>query len=283
LADNRRVSTDRAFSFKRLAFLGLAVGLIVAALASIAALLGGDFDETELRVIATSMAFALYSSLAAAGAATRLGEGRALRTLGSLALALSIVSFLLLTWGIWSDGDSGDVLWRTFGAATVIAFASVHGALVLQARVPADSDPITLVVRLSLAFGAIDAAGALLPISGIYEDLGEDYAKLFGVGLVLLVLTTALPPVLRRAQRASSTPAAGDGRVVAVATGRPPAPARVFQRDKAPRADSREAFAREVIAVADRLEAIAPSLDGAAAAVQAEIEQLRRLARSFPV
>ncbi|HWT26193.1 MAG TPA: hypothetical protein VN213_21980, partial [Solirubrobacteraceae bacterium] len=45
----------------------LAGGLSVAALVAIGAILTGGFDETDGRVIATSLGFAVFSATAAAG------------------------------------------------------------------------------------------------------------------------------------------------------------------------------------------------------------------------
>jgi hypothetical protein len=263
------VSNDRGFSLKRLALQCFAAGLTIAALTAIAALLTGSFDDTEWRVIGTSVAFAVYSSLAAGGAAARTSEDRVVAALGTIALAFAVVAFLLCAAGIWSEPDGGDVLWRSFGCATVIAFATVHGALVLQARSPADSGGVTLIVYLSLGFGALDAVGALIPISGLSEDLGGEYAQLFGVGLVLLILTTALPSVLRRARRAGGGAAAPQ----------PQQP--VTERQQASGSPARPELAHDVSAIADRLEALSHVLDGAAPAVRTEVEQLRRVAHSL--
>ena len=260
----------RPSSLKRVALLCFAAGLTIAALTASAALMSGSFEETEWRVIATSLAFAVYSSLGAAGAAARLSGDRTVAVLGTIALGFAVVAFVLVTVGIWSEPEDGDALWRSFGCATVIAFATVHGALVIQARSPSDSSGVALLASLSLVFGALDATGALVPISGLWGDLDVGYANLFGVGLVLLILTTALPPVLRRAQRANDLPA-----VPTPTRTEPQRPAEL--RSVPPTTE----LAHDVTAIADRLEALCHVLDGAAPSVQIEVEQLRRVARSL--
>ncbi len=261
------MTDTRTSSLKRTALLCFAAGLTIAALTAIAALLTSSFEETEWRVIGTSLAFAVYSSLAAAGAATRLSDDRAVAVLGTATLTFAVIAFGMVTVGIWDEPENGDVLWRGYGCATVIAFASVHAALVIQARSPSDGRGVALLASLSLVFGALDAVGALLPISGLSEDLDVGYANLFGVGLVLLILTTALPPLLRRAQRSGAEPRA--------ATVPSPSPGPVPERGR----DAQ--LAHDVTAIADRLEALCHVLDGAAPSVRTEVERLRRVARSL--
>jgi hypothetical protein len=262
------VTDARTSSLKRVALLCFAGGLTIAALTAIAALMTSSFEETEWHVIGTSLAFAVYSSLAAAGAAARLSGDRTVAMLGTVALGVAVIAFALVTVGIWFEPEDGDALWRGYGCATVIAFASVHGALVIQARSASDSHGVSLLVTLSLVFGALDAIGALVAISGLFDDLDVGYANLFGAGLVLLILTTALPPVLRRAQRAGGPP-------IELARTEPQPPAQV--RSAPPAAE----LAHDVTAIADRLEALYHVLDGAAPAVRTEVEQLRRVARSL--
>jgi hypothetical protein len=44
---------------------------------------------------------------------------------------------------------------------------------------------------------AVDAGAVILPLLRLIEQIDEDWARFFGVALVLLMLTSVLPPLLR--------------------------------------------------------------------------------------
>ena len=74
----------------------------------------------------------------------------------------------------------------------------------LRARRPTDSAVVVLITTLSLVFGAADAGGALLPLTGIVDEVDDSWAEILGSVLVLLIATTVLAPLLRRLQRSSA-------------------------------------------------------------------------------
>jgi hypothetical protein len=249
------ISGDPA-TIRRLAGRGLVAGLCVAAFAAVVALLGGEFDDTEARVILTSIGFSVCSSLAGAGASARLGRSETARSLGLATIVLSVAAFVLLAIGLWSDDWGSEGIWRSFGTAAVLAVAGAHAGAVLAARRETDSDTVRALSGLSVGLGGADTFGALLPIVGIVDGVDEAGAKLLGIGLVLLVLTTALPPILRRIARpAAARPSAA--------------------------ANPEAALADEVLAVADRLDVLNAGPGNRAPEIRAEVARLRRLARSF--
>jgi hypothetical protein len=145
------------------------------------------------------------------------------------------------------------VLWRTFGATGLVALCGSHASLVLRAARSDDSPVVRSLLQASIALGALDTALGLLPILDIAPDVGEAYARLAAVLIVVFLLATALPPVLRR---------------IAPAQERAP-------RDPFGRGDSPvERLAAELLAVADRLEAL-----DASPGIRAEAAGLRALAR----
>lgn len=243
---------DDPAALRRLAWRGLAAGLCVAALAAIAALLGGSFDETEVRVVLTSIGFAVFSSLTGAAASARLSGSETARSLGLVTIVLAGVAFVLLVIGLWSDDWGPEWLWRCFGVAAVLAAATAHAAVVLGALRATDGEAIRVLTWLSIGFAALDTVGALLPITGIVS-VDEEGANLLATGLVLLLLTTALPPILRRTAR----------------------PAAVRRSDAGAR------LADEVLAIAERLDELNAGPGNRAPEIRAEVARLRQLARSF--
>jgi hypothetical protein len=245
--------TDPHASIKRTAGWALVAGLTVAALTAVAALLAGDFDETSERVIATSLAFAVTSVTAAAGAAQRLRSSGALAMLGTGTILLSALAFVVLAAGLWTSLEDAEGIWRLFGSAALLSVAGAHACVVLGARRPSDSDAVKALVAASLLLAAVDTVGGLLPISGLADDVDEGMAQVLAATLVLLVLTSALQPILRRIQRPAVRGPAG----------------------------ALEHFAGEVAAVADRIDELNRGPAVRAPEIRREVERLRELARPF--
>src|SRR5215212_2217237 len=90
------------------AFAGRALvgGLCIAAGVAVLALLTGDFDETEVRVILTSIGFAVASGTGSAGAVARLRPSEGLRLVGTATVSASIAAFGLLVLGLWTNMDA---------------------------------------------------------------------------------------------------------------------------------------------------------------------------------
>jgi hypothetical protein len=254
-ADTSRVSDDSRVFIRRAGGWALVGGLTIAALTAVAALLGGSFDETELRVILTSIGFAVSSATAAVGATQRLRASAGLRALGTATMVLAVLAFVLLGAGLWTNMDDwgSEGIWRAFGCTALLAIAGAHACVVLGARRPSDSDAVSFLVFLSLAFAIVDTLGGIAPISGLMESFDEGVANLLAAVLVLLVLTSVLPPILRRLQRAPAE-----------------APTTALER-----------FAREVEALAVRIDELNQGPAVRAPEIRREVERLRALARSF--
>ena len=246
-----RMTDDRRDAIKRAAGRALAGGLTVAALTAVVALLTGSFDDTEVRVILTSIGFAITSATASVGAGQRLGPTAGLRALGTATALLSGVTFVLLALGLWTGDWGSEGIWRAFGCTGVLAVAGAHACLVLGARRSTDGEGIRLLVLVSVGLAILDTVGALLPISGLTGT--GDLAQLFAATLVLLVLTSVLPSILRRTQRPA---------------------------ERAP-ATEMERFAGEVEALADRIDELNRGPSHRAPEIRREVERLRILARSF--
>ena len=246
--------------------------LCVAAATAIFAILGDSFDDTDWRVIGMSIGFAVFSSTGASGATLRVRTSESLRTLGLVTMALSALAFLLLVVALWND-DS-DSAWRWWGVTGLAAFSASHASLVQGARRDTDSDAIRVIATASIAFSVLDSGVGILAIAEAFEDVDEGFARFVGVVVILLVLTTALPPIMRRLQReggpsAPAGPARPEQRAavaVDAAQGTAPAPA---------------PLASEVITAVDRILALNSDPGNRAPEIRRECERLRELARSY--
>ena len=238
--------------------LALVTALCFAALTAIVAILSGDFDDTDARVIGTSIGFGVLSAIAASGASLRYRQSENLRTLGLVTMALSAAAFLLLCAAIWSDGD--DELWEWFGCVGLAALACSHASLVTGALRAGDSPAIRALTAASVALAMVDALFGILAISEAVEQVDDAVAQLVAVLVILLLLTTALPPVLRRLQRAPGVPAARPG---------PAVPAPPLQ------------LAAEVLAAIDQIEALNADPGNRSPEIRRECERLRQLIRNY--
>jgi hypothetical protein len=204
--------TQEAVPPRRLALWALVAGLCIAALVAIVALVSGSFDDTDWRIIATSLGFSVCSATAAAGEALRRERGGARALVAGVTVAASAAAWLLLLAGLWIYEDS-EGLWRACGCFALLALAGSHASLVLRSMRPADSDAVRALCWTSVATGAIDSTAGVLGISGVIEGVDEGVVTVLAVLLVILLLTTALPPILRRIAGPQRPPMSRDERV----------------------------------------------------------------------
>jgi hypothetical protein len=252
-------------SIRRFASLALVTGLCFAAAAAVLALLTGSFDDTDTRVILTSVGFAIASATASSGAAARLRASAGLELLGTATLIASVAAFVLLLAGLWTNmdewGSAG--VWRTFGCVAILGVAGSHACLMLGALRRADVPVVRVLTVSSICFAAFDSLAVILPLAGLVDDIDEPWPRIFGAVLVLLVLTSVLPPIMRRMQPAA----------------RPAENANGNGNGRAAAAD--DFLASAVIRIADKIDALNSDPGNRTPEIQAEVNRLRNLAQSF--
>jgi hypothetical protein len=189
-------------SIGRAVLLALAAGLSVAAVVGIAAILTRSFDQTDLRLVGTSLGFSVFSALGAAGA--RATDAR--RTswgLGKSTMAGAMLGFMLLLVAIWVA--SSDIVWRMFGTVAVATLAASHACIVIRGRRATDSPTIERLVAVSVTTATVDSALGVVAISGAIKHVDSSYVRVLAVLVIVMLLTTALPPILRRLQVGAET------------------------------------------------------------------------------
>ena len=186
---------------RRLLLVGMVSALSLTALFAIFALLTGSFDETQVRILATTGGCGLASLLAMPG--TRLLEQGQHGGLGRLVVLLAALTLLVELWAVWIDTES-DVSWRSLAVALsfTIALAQIAGSL--ARRRPSDPDSVAL---LGLAAGVCALVLALLVSIAALAKVGESgYYRLLGVVAVLDLLLVALQGAVRRFGAPSPAP-----------------------------------------------------------------------------
>jgi hypothetical protein len=104
---------------------------------------------------------------------------------------------------------AGDEIWRAFGIAALAALWTSHASLVVKSRRPSDAQLLKILGTVSMAALGIDASVGILGLVGALQDAySEGLARALGALLVLTLLTTALPPLLRRAGGRTAQPEA---------------------------------------------------------------------------
>ena len=182
------------FPLRRILLRAVVGALSLTALIAIAALLGGDFGNTQWRILATTSGFALASLFALRG--TILLDQGIYRRLGWSVVVLSALAFVLELKVVWIDSGDSAWTWKTMAIAAGLAGALGQIATSLSRRRPTDPPSIrplsaaaavcAITVEVLIAFAAIDEV-----------DSGGFYRVLAAV-FVLDVLLVALESVVRR-------------------------------------------------------------------------------------
>lgn len=160
----------------------------IAALMGIIALLGGgDFGETEAKVLLTTVivgveSVAVLCYLAVAGRSTAI--------VGIVGGLVSLVPFGLALWLTWAemDGFGNDGEWETFGVGVTIAASLAQVCLLLA-----------LAGREKIGAGLAGTLAAITIVAGMITlavvdgaDLGDGFWRIFGVVAILDVLGTVV-------------------------------------------------------------------------------------------
>jgi len=176
-------------SLRRIFLLGAAALVSLAALVAIAAVMNGEFGDTEGKIFATlATTFAAGSAVIAGLALLARGESRPLAFAG---LSLAAVGFVLWSAQIWGEYDS-DGFWKLIGLLTAWSLALV---LAMTTRLMVSSPSL---VRSLYPATAGAAAGAALVASVMLLREGGEGWQLFAVLVILALLGETLAPVLER-------------------------------------------------------------------------------------
>jgi hypothetical protein len=174
----------------RIFWIGAAAILVIAALVAIAAVVRGDFSETDGKILGTLGSLLLCGALAVSGLS--LVERGLLPALGWGSVVTATVGFVLLVSAIWSAFES-ETLARSAGTAlvaVVVALLVVTSLLLLRGRVL-----LGLVAAEACALGI----AGLIVVGAIWsDDMSEGAAKADAVFWILGVLAWLLIPVLQR-------------------------------------------------------------------------------------
>jgi hypothetical protein len=174
-------------------WISAAAVLVVAALIALAAVVRGDFSDTDGRILVTLAAF-LYAGGTSLSGLALVDRGSA-RVLGWIVAGVGPVGLAVVLWAIWSfvfDGENEPASKLGWSSVLVLLAALVSSTALLLARREA-------LVRLAWGAGALAGLAATISIVGIWSEPDADaFIKLVAVLWILTGLAYFLVPILQR-------------------------------------------------------------------------------------
>ncbi len=166
----------------------------LAALMGIAALLGGDFGETQGRILLTTVLVGVVSIAVLCYLAATGGRWQLVAVAGGVVVVLPTVTGLIMIWGNPQGVD--DWIIKTFGVGAIVAATLAQASLLLALAGTARG----LVARL-LPGTLVMAAGLAVMTSALvlrFEPQGDGYYRVLGVVAILDVLGTVVAAALTK-------------------------------------------------------------------------------------
>jgi hypothetical protein len=174
------------------------VGLVIvsfgiAAILGIIVLLGVELGETAFRVLATTAIVGAFSVAVLCCAALL---GRRAQAVGAIGAVVSVVTAAMSIWTVW-DPTLFDRGWETFlrllwsGVAATAAFSLASLLLLL-----ADRRRRAVRIGLLATLGLIALLLALSIWLAWGNDLGDGFARVYGIVAILTALGAVVVPVL---------------------------------------------------------------------------------------
>jgi hypothetical protein len=180
--------------------------LVISAAIGILIFLFGDFNDTQQRLLLTTLAVGGFSLFGLASTVRVLAWW--LRPLGPVGLATSVVALGLAVPFIWNLLDYPEIVWKFFLTLSVLAFTSAHVSL-LGAFSPSNNPVLvwrSIAMLIALIVACLIGYGVWGQLNGGATEL---YSRGLGVAAILDVLGTVglypLSKLMGNARRSAST------------------------------------------------------------------------------
>lgn len=162
--------------------------LSLTALVAIVSVLSGDFGETQLKILGTTLTISAASICSMSCAA--FIEKRRAREAGLAGIFLSVAAGILVIVGIWPEIPS-DEYWKMTASVSVLAAAFAHGFLLALPRLTPGQSWIQPVTWCSIGLLSI------LSIVAVWGEIrSEGYYRFLAVVAILVGLETLVIPLL---------------------------------------------------------------------------------------
>lgn len=180
------------FNYKKYFLRTLIVALVISAVIGIVIFLVGDFGETEIKLLFTTLAIGGYS-LTGLSCSTIHNRAK-FKSFSVIGMLISVFAFLTTIIAIWDIIDPDD-MWQTVLIFIILSISMAHISLLLQIR--PKSKKIKYSLFATIIFGTIVALMLIKSTITKFED-SEFYFRLLGVFSILVVLGTIATPILNR-------------------------------------------------------------------------------------
>jgi hypothetical protein len=164
--------------------------LSLTAVIAIFSVLVGQFNETQLKVLATTFTISAASICAMSCAA--FIEKRQSNLAGTLGIIFAAVAAILTITGVWSETGS-DTFWKSTGSLIVISVALAHALLLLLPNLSANHKWTQIAAVISIVILA--ALIIFLIWRSNFNKDEEFYFRLLGVASIVVVLFTLIIPI----------------------------------------------------------------------------------------
>lgn len=168
------------------------IALAISALIGIVIFLVGDFGETEMKILGTTLAIGGYSvtGLCCSTIYNR-SEFQAYSMTGML---ISVLGFIVTLISIWQIIDF-DSIWKIFVTLIILSVSTAHTSLLFQ--ITPKTKNIKYVLIATILFIAIVALMLIYAAINELED-NDLFYRVLGVFAILDVLGTIAIPILNR-------------------------------------------------------------------------------------
>jgi hypothetical protein len=169
---------------------------LAALLGIIALLRGGEFGQTQFRILLTTLLVGAVSIAVLCYLATAGRPSQPVGVAGGLIVLVPLVTALLMIWGDVEHGPSEGVL-KTFGVGTAVAATLAQASLLLTVGERGRPGVRRILVG-TLALAAALAAMVSALIAGYTPPEGGYYHRILGVVAILDVLgTLVVAPLMK--------------------------------------------------------------------------------------
>jgi hypothetical protein len=163
--------------------------IVIGAVLSVWAAMGGDLSPTQVKMIAWSYGVAIYASMGLGCAAVL---HRVPTSLGARAgLVTSAAGAVLYTLGIWSELLRYDWWWKAFAITFVLSLATVHASLLLLVSLSTRFAPFRAITR-ACSYGC----ALVITFMVVFERTDDILFRVVSVTATIAFFGTLAMPVL---------------------------------------------------------------------------------------
>ncbi len=181
-----------SMNYRGIFLTSLVIALIISALIGIYLFLVGEFNETETKILLTTLVVGWYSLTGLCSSVVHQKEK--LSSFSMFGMLVSILGFVVTVVAIWYDKFDSDI-WKAVMVFVVLSVSMSHVSLLLLVK------PVNSKIKISMkATFVFITIVALMLIKSILNEFEEDefYFRLLGVFAILDVLGTIATPLMNK-------------------------------------------------------------------------------------